>query len=106
MQGKHYQAFYLQLRKFDKESEAFANILTEYPITFAPSYPFEETITKGANYMPTRCPAWCDRVLFSHSAQKIIDEMQSHDYDLLGLNTCMGDHKASEPTISVIELKT
>ncbi|ERL91046.1 hypothetical protein D910_08388 [Dendroctonus ponderosae] len=53
-----------RLKKFDKESEAFANILTEYPITFAPSYPFEETIAKGANYMPTRCPAWCDRPVF------------------------------------------
>uniref|UniRef100_A0AAR5QEY6 inositol-polyphosphate 5-phosphatase n=1 Tax=Dendroctonus ponderosae TaxID=77166 RepID=A0AAR5QEY6_DENPD len=91
------------LKKFDKESEAFANILTEYPITFAPSYPFEETIAKGANYMPTRCPAWCDRVLFSHSAQKIIDEMQSHDYDLLGLNTCMGDHK---PVFLRVSLRT
>lgn len=82
-----------QLKHFDKESEAFSNILTEYQIKFAPSYPFEENISKATSYMPTRCPAWCDRILFSHSAEKIIDNQLSHEYDLLGLKTCMGDHK-------------
>lgn len=81
------------LKHFDKESEAFSNILTEYQIKFAPSYPFEENISKATSYMPTRCPAWCDRILFSHSAEKIIDNQLSHEYDLLGLKTCMGDHK-------------
>lgn len=81
------------MKHFDKESEAFSNILTEYQIKFAPSYPFEENISKATTYMPTRCPAWCDRVLFSHSAEKIIDNHLSHEYDLLGLKTCMGDHK-------------
>ncbi|XP_050304592.1 inositol polyphosphate-5-phosphatase A isoform X2 [Anthonomus grandis grandis] len=81
------------LKKFDKEPEAFSNILAEYPIGFAPSYPFEEKISKGSCYMPTRCPAWCDRILFSHSAEKIIEESDGYDYGLLGMNTCMGDHK-------------
>ncbi|CAH1121785.1 unnamed protein product [Ceutorhynchus assimilis] len=81
------------LKKYDKEPEAFSNILSEYPINFIPSYPFEEKITKGTSYMPTRCPAWCDRVLFSHTAQKIIDEGHNHEYGLLGVKTCMGDHK-------------
>ncbi|KAL1492083.1 hypothetical protein ABEB36_012578 [Hypothenemus hampei] len=91
------------LKMFDKETEAFSNILTEYPISFPPSYPFEEEIMKANNYMPTRCPAWCDRVLFSHSAQKIIDENLKPDYGLMGLNICMGDHK---PVYLRISLKT
>ncbi|XP_076251749.1 inositol polyphosphate-5-phosphatase A isoform X1 [Rhynchophorus ferrugineus] len=81
------------LRMFDKETEAFKDILSEYPINFAPSYPFEEQLTKASSYMPTRCPAWCDRVLLSNSAKKIVNEEQPIEYGLMGLHTCMGDHK-------------
>ncbi|XP_066253064.1 inositol polyphosphate-5-phosphatase A isoform X2 [Euwallacea similis] len=91
------------LKQFDKESEAFSSILREFPINFAPSYPFEEVISKATSYMPTRCPAWCDRVLFSHSAEKIIEEENGYEYGLLGLDTCMGDHK---PVFLKISLRT
>lgn len=45
--------------------------------------------------MSTRCPAWCDRILMSPSARDlIVDEaFSSEDYNLIGENVCMGDHK-------------
>lgn len=36
------------------------------------SYPYSEDYTKPTQYMNTRCPAWCDRILMSHSARDII----------------------------------
>ncbi|XP_017770055.1 PREDICTED: type I inositol 1,4,5-trisphosphate 5-phosphatase isoform X1 [Nicrophorus vespilloides] len=82
------------LKSFDKEMSAFEDNLTEYPVTFQPSYPFEESVGKGSCYMQTRCPAWCDRVLISHAAKALIaEETDNVIYDLMGRNTCMGDHK-------------
>lgn len=84
---------YFQLKPYDRELESFEKFLGEFPITFPPSYPFEENINKGSSYMHTRCPAWCDRVLFSHSVKQLVDDNGYVEYDLMGLNTCMGDHK-------------
>lgn len=42
------------------------------------SYPYSEEYTKPTQYMNTRCPAWCDRILMSHSAQTFIRKV-SHD---------------------------
>lgn len=36
------------------------------------SYPYSEDYTKPTQYMNTRCPAWCDRILMSHNAQDIV----------------------------------
>lgn len=82
-----------QLRFFDKEPEAFADHLAEFPVTFPPSYPFEEKLSQATSYMQTRCPGWCDRVLFSHTAKKLITEDETVEYDLMGRSICMGDHK-------------
>jgi len=41
---------------------------------FQPSYPFEENEHEGMNYMQTRCPAWCDRVVLSAGAKLLINE--------------------------------
>ncbi|KAG5882452.1 hypothetical protein JTB14_036454 [Gonioctena quinquepunctata] len=81
------------LKSFDKELDDFKDTLTEYPVTFPPSYPFEENISHKTTYMHTRCPAWCDRVLMSKTAKKLVDEEARVDYGLMGLETCMGDHK-------------
>lgn len=40
--------------------------------TLCLSYPYSEDYTKPTQYMNTRCPAWCDRILMSHSAKDII----------------------------------
>lgn len=37
-----------------------------------PSYPYSEDSGQGGQYMNTRCPAWCDRVLMSPSARELI----------------------------------
>lgn len=87
----------LQLQQFDRELEPLKEILVEYPITFPPSYPYEEEPTLPQNYMSTRCPAWCDRILMDPTAKDlIIDEnFSSKDYNVIGEDMCMGDHKVS-----------
>lgn len=54
--------------------------------------------------MSTRCPAWCDRILMDPIAKDlIIDEnFSSKDYNVIGEDMCMGDHKVSVPHIKFI----
>ncbi|XP_026099904.1 inositol polyphosphate-5-phosphatase A [Carassius auratus] len=86
-----------ELLKYDKEISEFDDVLTEEDIHFPPSYPYSEDYTKPTQYMNTRCPAWCDRILMSHSASDIIHRSEEDEigvvYDTLGSNICMGDHK-------------
>ncbi|XP_049823389.1 inositol polyphosphate-5-phosphatase A isoform X2 [Aethina tumida] len=91
------------LKSYDKELEAFEDHLTEYPITFPPSYPFEEKVGLGSKYMMTRCPAWCDRVLLSHTAKQLVDDAAEVKYNIMGSDTCMGDHK---PVYLRVELRS
>lgn len=65
---------YFQLKDFDHELKSFQNVLFEFPIHFQPSYPFEENEHEGMNYMKTRCPAWCDRIVLSCGAKLLINE--------------------------------
>ncbi|KAF2902035.1 hypothetical protein ILUMI_04134 [Ignelater luminosus] len=81
------------LKGFDRELEAFKNHMTEFDVTFPPTYPFEEKITEATRYMLTRCPSWCDRVLLSHTARQLVCENNNVQYGLMGSNACMGDHK-------------
>uniref|UniRef100_H3ACA3 inositol-polyphosphate 5-phosphatase n=2 Tax=Latimeria chalumnae TaxID=7897 RepID=H3ACA3_LATCH len=84
------------LLKYDKELLAFRETITEEEILFPPSYPYSEDSSKPTQYMNTRCPAWCDRVLMSHSAKDIVHgagEEAAVVYDNVGLRVCMGDHK-------------
>lgn len=73
--------------------EAFEDQLYEYPVTFHPSYPFEESISQARAYMQTRCPAWCDRILLSKTAKSLVNQDDKVNYDVMGKDTCMGDHK-------------
>ncbi|XP_058445359.1 uncharacterized protein LOC131426547 [Malaya genurostris] len=102
------------LRQFDRELDSLRSILYEYPITFPPSYPYEEDPLQPANYMSTRCPAWCDRILISPAARKLIDEGRENGkaqtaavakdtYGIIGETVCMGDHK---PVYLNIRIKT
>lgn len=105
----------LRLLRFDKELKVFNKQLDEMEITFPPTYPYMEDVAHVKQYNPTRCPAWCDRILMSPSAQSLIakpgdrrDEEDDDDdedkdeedkestmivYDNIGPNVCMGDHK-------------
>lgn len=70
--------------------------LTEFPLAFPPTYPFAEDPEAGSSYMGTRCPAWCDRVLMSLEARALIhdeDDNSIINYDVIGKDVCMGDHK-------------
>lgn len=108
-----HQAFFREdngraLLKYDKEIAAFHDVIREEDITFPPSYPYSEDYTKPTQYMNTRCPAWCDRILMSHSAKDIIlrtreDRENCLAYNTLGPNVCMGDHK---PVFLFFALKT
>ncbi|XP_049958900.1 uncharacterized protein LOC126475247 isoform X1 [Schistocerca serialis cubense] len=81
------------LREFDKELEPFSGQLFEFVIKFPPSYPFEENEKGAKRYMQTRCPSWCDRVVLSYTAKSLICNPNTVEYGLMGINTCMGDHK-------------
>lgn len=83
------------LKEFDKEMEDFCGQLFEFPINFPPSYPFVEDSNVSADYMQTRCPAWCDRVVLSETAKPLIASKHEDkvEYSLIGINSCMGDHK-------------
>ncbi|KAM4616446.1 inositol polyphosphate-5-phosphatase A [Polymixia lowei] len=85
------------LLKYDKEVTTFHDVIREEEILFPPSYPYSEDYTKPTQYMNTRCPSWCDRVLMSHGASEFIHRREDGEsgvfYNTLGPNVCMGDHK-------------
>uniref|UniRef100_A0AAQ6IF35 inositol-polyphosphate 5-phosphatase n=1 Tax=Anabas testudineus TaxID=64144 RepID=A0AAQ6IF35_ANATE len=87
------------LLEFDKELSVFKDRLHELEISFPPSYPYSEDSSQGKQYMNTRCPAWCDRILMSPSARELVlkpeNEERSTVYDNIGPNVCMGDHKVT-----------
>ncbi|KAJ3603981.1 hypothetical protein NHX12_028722 [Muraenolepis orangiensis] len=96
------------LLKYDKEVAAFHDVVREEEILFPPSYPYSEDYTEPTQYMSTRCPAWCDRVLMSPSAHMFLHRSGNNEdsgviYDTLGSNVCMGDHK---PVFLFFALKT
>nr|XP_046243156.1 inositol polyphosphate-5-phosphatase A isoform X2 [Scatophagus argus] len=64
------------LLKYDKEAAVFHDVIREEDIRFPPSYPYSEEYTKPTQYMNTRCPAWCDRILMSHTAHECIHKSE------------------------------
>ncbi|KAF4530600.1 hypothetical protein B566_EDAN006806 [Ephemera danica] len=79
-----------------KKEFSFTSRLFEFDIRFPPSYPFEEDESGARCYMMTRCPAWCDRVVLSHTARELVSQNQDGrpvEYGVIGPNSCMGDHK-------------
>lgn len=79
--------------------------LEEFPITFPPTYPYEENLQSPTSYMTTRCPAWCDRVLLSPEARSILNTDTSPLYGVIGDNVCMGDHKVRLHNNQVYQIK-
>uniref|UniRef100_A0A8C5EA19 inositol-polyphosphate 5-phosphatase n=1 Tax=Gouania willdenowi TaxID=441366 RepID=A0A8C5EA19_GOUWI len=66
------------LLQFDKELSVFKDRLHELEISFPPSYPYSEDSNQGKEYMNTRCPAWCDRILMSQSARDLVLKVSPH----------------------------
>ncbi|XP_075147189.1 inositol polyphosphate-5-phosphatase A isoform X3 [Haematobia irritans] len=82
------------LREYDRELQPLQNFLHELVVEFPPSYPYEEDPEMPTDYMSTRCPSWCDRILMSTQAKVLLDEYYSaNTYNIIGENVCMGDHK-------------
>lgn len=81
--------------KYNREFDAFQDRLFEYNISFIPSYPFSENVKETTVYGDSRCPSWCDRIFLSHCWKALIVERKSLPvvYDMIGKQTCMGDHK-------------
>ena len=50
-----------------------------------------EDSKNSEKYMESRCPAWCDRVIMNKKLNNLIK--QDSVYDMIGKQTCMGDHK-------------
>lgn len=61
------------LLELDNELDSFKSQLYEFKISFSPSYPFKEDQSGGHSYMKTRCPAWCDRILFNEAGYRLIN---------------------------------
>ncbi|KAG5446830.1 Type I inositol 1,4,5-trisphosphate 5-phosphatase [Clonorchis sinensis] len=88
------------LLSFDTEMDVFADQLKELPITFPPSYPFDAASSNPHAYARTRCPAWCDRILFSpNMLAKLRPSIEPSGstcpvtYDMLAKDSTVGDHK-------------
>ncbi|XP_065184368.1 inositol polyphosphate-5-phosphatase A-like isoform X2 [Sycon ciliatum] len=80
-------------RKFDKESKQFPDLF-EQEITFPPSYPFSEDEGVTDQYMHSRPPSWCDRVLYNQACKDLLQQSSSTaDYGVIGASEEMGDHK-------------
>ena len=50
--------------------------------------------------MESRCPAWCDRILFNESTKNLFNfndliDNSSDFYNMIGQNATMGDHKVN-----------
>uniref|UniRef100_W8CCA9 inositol-polyphosphate 5-phosphatase n=1 Tax=Ceratitis capitata TaxID=7213 RepID=W8CCA9_CERCA len=92
------------LSKYDRDPEPFNDILCEFEFDFKPSYPFEEDPELPNQYMKTRCPAWCDRVLMSSQIPEISSPKKAYEqYNTMGKSICMGDHK---PVYLYVEMKS
>jgi len=81
------------LKEFDREILMCQQPLYEFTCKFPPSYPFVEDLVNVKKYMETRCPAWCDRVIFNNDMNQLVVNDSSTEYDMIGLETPMGDHK-------------
>lgn len=83
-----------QANTFDFEFSSFNDHLYEYEKNFPPSYPYSEERHEARSYLRARCPAWCDRILLSHSFKNFINtEISQPTYDIAGYDVCVGDHK-------------
>jgi len=69
--------------------------LHELDRSFPPSYPYAEEVDKPQEYMESRCPAWCDRIILNKYLKDILDsdDSKNYKYYMIGEETCMGDHK-------------
>lgn len=81
------------MREFDKELFESELRLHEHTRNFPPSYPFMEDMINVNKYMETRCPAWCDRIIYNDDLNTLLSNQENISYDMIGKEVGMGDHK-------------
>jgi hypothetical protein len=80
--------------KYDIEMALISESLHEPEKKFPPSYPFMEELDQPDAYMESRCPAWCDRIIYNQNVKEFLDNQSaSIEYGMAGQGICMGDHK-------------
>ncbi len=54
-----------------------------------------EELEHPDDYMESRCPAWCDRIILNQHLKSLINgqEDKEYIYGMIGEKICMGDHK-------------
>uniref|UniRef100_A0AC35U459 Inositol-polyphosphate 5-phosphatase n=1 Tax=Rhabditophanes sp. KR3021 TaxID=114890 RepID=A0AC35U459_9BILA len=77
----------------DDHEVAMYKDLHECQISFPPTYPWSEDPDQFSNFMETRPPAWCDRILMNNFAWSKLQNVSQLSYDSVGKEYCMGDHK-------------
>ena len=106
----HFMIIYLNMKK--PFHRGLLLILSCNLNSFVCSYPYSEEHHEARSYLRARCPAWCDRILLSHSFKNIVNSevrisflySPSHipsiiiqidlpTYNIVGYNVCVGDHK-------------
>ncbi|KAL7668560.1 hypothetical protein ACOME3_009257 [Neoechinorhynchus agilis] len=82
-----------QIKDYDREVDSFKGILFEVEHSFFATYPYSEDLAKPRDFMITRCPSWCDRVLMNAEGFRILSQEGLRHYDVVGADASMGDHK-------------
>lgn len=83
-----------KLLDLDKELEWCHSDWKELEIAFLPTYPHSEDPKQDAVFSDTRCPAWCDRILFDgNTFNEFSKDRFPVKYDCIGKSVCIGDHK-------------
>lgn len=62
------------------------------------SYPYSEEHHEARSYLRARCPAWCDRILLSHSLKNIVNTevfIPFLSLSLVSFNIFLSDHSTN-----------
>lgn len=97
----HFMIIYLNLRKL---SHRGLNLyFSKRLLTRNFSYPYSEEHHEARSYLRARCPAWCDRILLSHSFKNIVNSevfIHHHHSSFMNISFRLLD----QPMISLVTM--
>ena len=91
-----------QLREQQRERRAFEPF-TEAPILFAPTYKYDHNSTAYDTSAQSRCPAWCDRVLWREPTAAATHTASVVNIDYMRHELLTSDHR---PVSAVFVIRT